>query len=81
MEKFVMATLNVKGLPDALHENLKARARQNRRSVAREVAHLLAAALEEPRHHSILELQGLGKALFVGTDPAAYVETERSSWD
>jgi plasmid stability protein len=76
-----MATLNVKGLPDELYEKLKARAKADRRSVAQEVTHLLASALEEPRQHSILELQGLGKELWQGIDPVAYVDAERSSWD
>jgi plasmid stability protein len=81
LEDGAMATLNVKGLPDELYEKLKARAKQDRRSVAQEVTHLLAAALEEPRRHSILELQGLGKELWQGVDPVAYVEAERSSWN
>lgn len=76
-----MATLNVKGLPDALYEKLKARAKQDRRSVAQEVTHLLAVALDEPRQHSILALQGLGQGLWQGVDPVAYIEAERSSWD
>ena len=49
--------------------------------VSQDCPHLLAAALEEPRLHSILELQNPGKQLWQGVDAAAYVETERSSWD
>jgi len=37
-------------------------------------------ALEATPSHSILELQGLGKELWEGIDPAAHVEAERASW-
>jgi plasmid stability protein len=77
-----MATLNIKNLPDALYEKLKARAKRERRSVAQEVTGLLAAALnEEQPPLSIMELQGLGKELWEGVDAAAHVETDRASWD
>ena len=49
-----MATLNVKGLPDALYRKLKARAKRERRSIAQEVTVLLAHALEPPAPRSIL---------------------------
>ena len=76
-----MATLNVKGLPDSLYDKLKLRAKQERRSVARDVTVLLEAALAVPAQHSILELRGLGKGLWQGIDAAAHVETERAAWD
>ena len=76
-----MATLNIKNLPDALYEKLRARARRERRSVAQEVTHLLSDVLETPELLSILELQGLGKALWQDIEPAAHVERERASWD
>jgi plasmid stability protein len=76
-----MATLNVKNLPDALYEKLKARARQERRSVAQEVTLLLSAALDTQSSLSIMELQGLGKELWQDVDAAAHVETERAAWD
>ena len=76
-----MATLNVKNLPDALYEKLKARAKHERRSVAQEVTNLLAAALDTPPALSIMELQGLGKDVWQGVDPAAHVEAERAAWD
>lgn len=76
-----MATLNIKNLPDPLYKKLKARAKRERRSVAQEVTHLLAAALELPPPLSIMELQGLGKELWQGVDATAHVETERVSWD
>jgi plasmid stability protein len=76
-----MAILNVKNLPDPLYKKLKARAKQDRRSVAQEVTYLLAAALDLPPPLSIMELQGLGKELWRDVDATAHVETERASWD
>jgi plasmid stability protein len=76
-----MAVLNIKNLPDPLYEKLKARAKRQRRSVAQEVTQILADALDEEERPSLLELRGLGKALWEGIDPAEYVENERRSWD
>ncbi len=81
MEDPPVATLNIKNLPDALHEKLKARARRERRSVAQEVTFLLSAALDTPPPLSIMDLQGLGKELWQGVDAAAHVEAERAAWD
>lgn len=75
-----MATLNVKNVPDALYEALKARAESRHRSVAQEVTHILSEVLA-PRRLSILELEGLGKELWSGVDAARHVEDERASWD
>ena len=75
-----MARLNVKNLPDSLYEALKAQATRHRRSIAQEITHILASAIEE-RPPSILELQGLGKELWVQGDAAGHVATERDSWD
>ena len=76
-----MATLNIKNLPDGLYRKLQARAKRQRRSVAQEVTHLLSEALEASKPLSILELQGLGKELWLGTDAAGHVRRERASWD
>ncbi len=76
-----MATLNLKNFPDALYEHLRARALQERRSIAQEVIHLLAQAIEPEAPRSIMELQGLGKECWQGLDPVAYVRAERDSWD
>ena len=76
-----MATLNIKNLQDALYRKLYARAKQDRRSVAQEVAHLLSEALETSKPLSILDLQGLGKEHWRGIDAAAHVRRERASWD
>ncbi len=75
-----MATLNVKNLPDALYRRLKARAKRQRRSVAQEVAVLLAEALEPTQGLSILELRGLGKELWRGIDADGHVARERAAW-
>jgi plasmid stability protein len=76
-----VATLNVKNLPDALSDKLKARAKHERRSVAQEVTCLLVAALDSTQPLSIMELQGLGKEHWRAVDTAAHVEAERASWD
>jgi plasmid stability protein len=68
-----MATLNVKNVPDALYEALKAQAESRHRSVAQEVRHILSEVLF-PQQLSILELEGLGKELWSGVE-------ERASWD
>jgi hypothetical protein len=81
MEDPLVATLNIKNLPDALHEKLKARAKRERRSVAQEVIFLLSAALDTPPPLSIMGLQGLGKELWQGVDAAAHIAAERASWD
>jgi plasmid stability protein len=41
----IMATLNIKNLPDALYKRLQARAKRERRSVAQEVTWLLSKKL------------------------------------
>ena len=76
-----MATLNIKNLPDRLYKKLQARAKQERRSVAQEVTHLLDTALTSLAPLSILELRGLGKAHWRGVDAAAHVKRERAAWD
>lgn len=75
-----MATLNVKNVPDALYEALKARAESRHRSVAQEVTHILSEVLT-PQRLSILDLEGLGKEVWSGVDAARHVEAERASWD
>ncbi len=76
-----VATLNVKNLPDALYRKLQARARRQRRSVAQEVTQILCDVLETPRPLSILELRGLGKEHWQGTDASEHVRHERTAWD
>lgn len=76
-----MATLNIKKLPDSLYKRLQARARRERRSVAQEVTHILASALDAEIPLSILDLQGLGKEHWRGIDAAEHVRHERDSWD
>lgn len=76
-----MATLNIKSFPDPLYETLQRLAEQEHRSVAQEVIHLLENVTKQPAPLSILELRGLGKALWENTDVAAHVRAERESWD
>ena len=75
-----MATLNVKGLPDALYRKLKARAKRERRSIAQEVTVLLAQALEPAPALSILDLRGLGKELWRDIRAESHVARERDAW-
>jgi plasmid stability protein len=77
----MMATLNVKNLPDSLYRKLQKRAKRQHRSVAQEVTKILDDALESPDLGSILTLRGLGKEHWTGIEPAAHVEAERKSWD
>jgi plasmid stability protein len=76
-----MATLNVKNLPDALYRKLQARAKRERRSVAREVTQILVEALETPKPLSMLDLQGLGRDVWAAGGAARHVRRERDSWD
>ncbi len=76
-----MAILNIENLPDALYDRLKARAEQQHRSVAQEVTHILDQVLGGAEPLSILDLQGLGKSAWSGTDAVAHVEAERRTWD
>jgi plasmid stability protein len=76
-----MATLNIKNLPDSLYRKLQARARREHRSVAQQVAVMLTEQLESPKPLSILDLQGLGKDVWTGTDAVEHVRGERESWD
>jgi len=76
-----MAVLNIKNLPDSLYKKLQARAKRQHRSVAQEVTHLLSDALDAPKPLSILDLRGLGKEHWKGTDAPEHVERERASWD
>jgi plasmid stability protein len=76
-----VAVLNIKNLPDGLYRKLQARAKRERRSVAQEVTHILAQALEAHKPRSILELEGLGREQWRDVDAAAHVRAERDSWD
>jgi len=76
-----MAVLNIKNFPDSLYKKLRARARRQHRSIAQEVTHLLADALETPGALSILDLKGLGKEYWRGVNPSKHIERERASWD
>jgi len=70
-----LAILNIKNL------KLQARAKRQHRSVAQEVTHLLTDVLQTPKPLSILDLKGLGKEYWQGTNAAEHVRRERASWD
>ena len=76
-----MATLNIKNLPDALYRKLQRRARQQHRSIAQEVTHILNESLDAMERLSLLELRGLGKEQWRAAAAAEHVDNERRSWD
>ena len=76
-----MATLNIKNMSDLLYRKLKARARREHRSIAREVTYILEQAVSKPGKYSILELRGLGKEHWRGVDAVKHVAEERRAWD
>ena len=76
-----MATLNIKNLPDALYRRLQRRARQQHRSVAQEVTHILSESLGAAEPLSILGLRGLGKEHWQTVTATEHVDAERKSWD
>ena len=76
-----MATLNVKGLDDALYAKLKERAKQQHRSVAQEITHILEASLGLTVPLSILDLEGLGADHWRNGNAVAHVAAERDSWE
>jgi plasmid stability protein len=76
-----MAVLNIKSVPDTLYRKLQARAKRQRRSVAQEVIQILDQALTEPPRLSIMDLQGLGKAIWRDINSDQYIEAERRAWD
>src|SRR5207248_10548959 len=80
LRSMMMATLNIKNLPDALYKKLQARAKRERRSVAQEVTHLLSEAIEASKPLSILELRALGKEHWQGLDATAPAQRERDGW-
>lgn len=46
-------------------------------ALSRQVRH----RVEEPKVHSIMELEGLGVEIWQGIDAQEYVHRERASWD
>jgi plasmid stability protein len=76
-----MATLNIKSFPDSLYQQLGALAEREHRSIAQQVTHMLSQAVEGEAPLSLLDLRGVGKDVWQGTDAAALVTEERDSWD
>lgn len=50
------------------------------RQLVQELNNAIVEAPAIPPRRSILELRGLGKDVWRGVDPAAYVREERESW-
>ncbi|MGH9368187.1 MAG: FitA-like ribbon-helix-helix domain-containing protein [Thermoanaerobaculia bacterium] len=75
-----MATLSIKNFPDDLYRQLKARAKQEGRSVAREVTVLLQEQLLRRKKYTIDDWRGLGADLWRGVDVEKYLDRERNSW-
>ncbi len=76
-----MATLNVKNVPDELYEQVRRRARRERRSLSQEVIVLLGRSLVDAPSRSILDLQGLGRDAWAGTTGEQHVKAERDAWE
>jgi plasmid stability protein len=77
----LMATLNIKNLPDHLYRKIQARARREHRSISQEVIHILSMATENAAPLSILDLQGLGKDIWKKVNASKHVNRERREWD
>ena len=73
--------MNIKNLPDALYRKLQKRPRQQHRSIAQEVTHLLSESLDATEPLSLLELRGLGKEQWRSISAEEHVDNERGSWD
>lgn len=76
-----MATLNIKGFPDSIHEALRRLAEREHRSVAQQVIHLLSGAVGAADKVSILELRGLGRGSWPAVEAREHVRRERRDWD
>ncbi len=74
-----MATLNVKGFPDDLYRKLKKRAKEEGRSIASEVTHLLSRDLNRSRPYTVDDLKGLAGP-WKDVDVAKWIDRERDSW-
>lgn len=75
-----MATLNIKGFPDELYDQLKEDAERAHRSVAKQATYLLEQAIQRRRRASLGRLRGLGKELWADIDAVEHVRRERESW-
>jgi len=75
-----MATLSIKNFPDDLYRQLKARAKQEGRSVAREVTVLLQAQLLRQKRYTIADWPALLRGPFRDVDVEKLVDRERESW-
>ena len=78
-----VATLNIKGFPDDLYEELREKAAEEHRSISQQVTHMLSLSLQGPKRRKLrlADLRGLGKEIWEGADAAEYVARERNSWE
>ncbi|HZI66692.1 MAG TPA: hypothetical protein VFF17_09030 [Thermoanaerobaculia bacterium] len=76
-----MATLNIKNFPDGLYRRLKARAKREGRSLAREVTVLLQKGVgDRPKRYTLKDWPGLLAGPFRGVDVEKFIDKERNSW-
>jgi len=75
-----MAYLNIKNFPGDLYRKLSRLAKEDKRSTAQEVIHLLEESLKSRKVHHITELKGLGKEIWKGIDVEEFLTKERHSW-
>jgi len=75
-----MAYLNIKNFPNGLYRKLSRLAKQEKRSTAQEVVHLLEGSLKPMKTHHITELKGLGKEVWKGINVEEFLTKERNSW-
>jgi hypothetical protein len=62
-------------------QNVRALSPQEQLDLLEQIAALLRASLPPQPAHSILELEGLGAAIWRGVRAQAYVNQERAAWD
>ncbi len=67
-------------LQDILHE-AQVLSPEERRELIKMLADTLAPEGTSPQKHSLRELRGLGKEIWVGVDPQEYVNQQRDEWD
>jgi plasmid stability protein len=77
----LMATLNLKNLPEPLYRKLRVKAKSERRSMAQQAIQILSESLDRTDALSIADLQGLGKECWTGLEASVHVDDERRSWD
>jgi hypothetical protein len=76
-----VATLNIKNFPEGLYKRLKARAKREGRSLAREVTMLLQKGVSQrPKKYTLRDWPRLLGGPFRGVDVEKFIDEERNSW-